>query len=311
MSSALPALSAVAGGALAVAAAIPAARKTSGVVNRGKEMAGQATDIIDKANMVKEEVSSHSTTIGKVGGVISAARKLGGKGTGGASKPKLSHLIEQHADIAMPRSNVYNQWTQFEMFPRITKGVESVSQDEDDKTNWSSKIGPSRRNWNGRITEQVPDERIAWKSEGGAEHQGVVTFHSLDQDLTRVLVQMEYKPKGPVETVGNTLRIQRRRVKRDLGLFKHFLELRGEETGAWRGRIDKKEDLQPRLAGQGDGQDKNGAGRPQQTAKRQGNRTRAGGQSAGNANGNGRARDRGNSSSRPRRSAATANSRGG
>jgi uncharacterized membrane protein len=181
--------------------------------------------------------------------VISAARKIGGKGDG-AGKPRLSHLIEQHTDIAVPRSNVYNQWTQFEMFPRITKGVESVSQQEDEKTDWTSKIGPSRRSWNGRITEQVPDERIAWKSEGGAQHQGVVTFHSLDDDLTRVLVQMEYRPKGPVETVGNTLRIQRRRVKRDLRLFKHFFELRGEETGGWRGRIDKQEDLEPELAGQ-------------------------------------------------------------
>jgi uncharacterized membrane protein len=308
----------MAGAAVAVAAAVPAVRKASGVMSRGRQVADQASNVMNAASTVKEEVSSHSSTIGKVGGMISAARKLGGKGKGGSGKPKLSHLIEQHTDIAVPRSNVYNQWTQFEMFPRITKGVESVSQDEDDKTSWTSKIGPSRRNWNGRIVEQVPDERIAWKSEGGAEHQGVVTFHSLDRDLTRVLVQMEYKPKGPIETVGNTLRIQRRRVKRDLRLFKHFLELRGEETGAWRGRIDKDEDLEPRLAGQGSGQEKkggnggdgdnrgNGGGRGRETQERPGGRVRAaGGQGARSRNGSGRAGGRSSGSGRRPASAAS------
>jgi hypothetical protein len=136
------------------------------------------------------------------------------------------------------------------MFPTLVKGIESVEQEDDDKAKWTAKIGPSRRTWTGKIVEQIPDERIAWKSEGGTALQGVVTFHSLDIDLTRVLLQMEYKPTGPVEWVGNTLRIQRRRAKRDLRLFKHFVELRGEETGAWRGRIDDGR-LEPKLSGQG------------------------------------------------------------
>jgi uncharacterized membrane protein len=259
---AMPAASTLAGAAVTVAAAVPVARRAGAMLGRGRQIADQATDVLDTASGIKDAVSSHSSTIGKVGGLISEVRHLGGSSHGGGSKPKLSHLIEQHTDISAPRSNVYNQWTQMEMFATITKGVESVSQDEDDKTSWTSKIGPSRRSWTGRIVEQVPDERIAWKSEGGAQHQGVVTFHSLDTDLTRVLVQLEYQPKGPIETVGNTLRIQRRRVKRDLRLFKHFIELRGEETGAWRGRIEKEEGLEPRLAGQSsDGQDgKNGGG---------------------------------------------------
>lgn len=206
------------------------------VVNQGKDMAGQAGQAVDTAKQFKEAVSSHSTTIGKVGAVVNQARKLGKSG-GGEGKPRLAHLIEEHTDIAVPRSVAYNQWTQLEMFPALVKGVEAVDQQQDDKAEWTSKIGPVRRHWPARITEQIPDERIAWRSEGGPTHRGAVSFHSLDDQLTRVLVQMQYKPSGPLETVGNTLRIQRRRVRRDLRLFKHFLEMEGEPTGEWRGRI--------------------------------------------------------------------------
>ncbi|MDQ2815190.1 MAG: SRPBCC family protein [Actinomycetota bacterium] len=237
------------------AIAVPAARKASGVakragdtINKGKDVAGKVSSAMDTASDVQQAVSSHSSTIGKVSGAIKAVK---GGGSGGGTKPKLSHLIEQHTDIAVPRSVVYNQWTQLKMFATITKGIESVEQESDENSKWTSKIGPSRRTWNGHVVEQIPDERIAWKSEGGAQLQGVVTFHSLDTDLTRVLLQMEYKPKGAFEWVGNTLRIQRRRAKRDLRLFKHFIELRGEETGAWREQIDEDDKLEPLFAGQG------------------------------------------------------------
>jgi uncharacterized membrane protein len=243
---------------------VPAAKKVKPVAERASKAAGQAGDLMEKgkeakgavseamdtASGIKDAIDSHSSTIGKVAGVVKAvASKGGNKG----SKPKLSHLLEQHCDIAAPRRTVYDQWTQFEMFPTIVKGIESVQQQEDDDetTTWTAKIGPSRRTWTGKIVEQIPDERIAWKSDGGAQLQGTVTFHDLDVDLTRVLLQMEYKPTGAVEWVGNTLRIQRRRAKRDLRLFKHFLEIRGEETGAWRGTIDADEKLEPAYSGQG------------------------------------------------------------
>jgi uncharacterized membrane protein len=236
-------------------------------------------------------VASHSSTIGKVGGLIKAIAK--GGGGSGQSKPKLSHLIEQHVDVAVPRSNVYNQWTQFEMFPTLTKGIESASQEEDDKVKWTAKIGPSRRSWTGKIVEQIPDERIAWKSEGGASLQGVVTFHSLNDDLTRVLLQMEYKPTGLVEWTGNTLRIQRRRAKRDLRLFKHFIEMRGEETGAWRGRIEEGEALEPQFSGQGkveeDRSSRSRSRRSSSQAQSPATRSRSGsGRSPANRSGGGR-----------------------
>lgn len=219
-----------AAGASAVAL-VPVAQQAARAVQKTRSAARGASDVLDQLGSVKDAVSSHSSTVGKAAALVSTARH------GGKNKPKLSHLIEEHTDIGVPRSVVYNQWTQMELFPTIVKGVETVDQKEDDQAVWTSKIGPVRRVWKARITEQVPDEKIAWKSESGPEHQGVVTFHSLGDDLTRVLIQIQYKPHGPLETIANELRIQRRRVRRDLRMFKHFLELRGEETGEWRGEI--------------------------------------------------------------------------
>lgn len=230
-----------AGAGIAVVPAVAAARKLGGTLSNAREQAGQVSDIAGKASQVMEAAGGHSSTIGKVGAAIKEAAKL----SGGDGAPKLSHVIEEHTDVAVPRSVAYNQWTQFEMFPAIMKGAESVEQQERDKVSWTSKIGPSRRSWQGEITEQVPDERISWKSTGGLSLRGVVTFHSLDDNLTHVLVEIEYDPRGPVEHVGNLLRVQRRRVRRDLRLFKHFVELRGEETGAWRSRIAKKSERGP------------------------------------------------------------------
>jgi uncharacterized membrane protein len=232
----------VAGGTALVAVpavVMPAISKISRAVKRGRDFAGKATDIVDTASDVKQAVSEKRSLPGKVGAVITQLKAMGSASEGAA--PRLSHVIEQHIDIAVPRDVAYDQWTQFEMFPAIMKGVQSVHQEETDKLDWTSKIGPSRRGWRAEITEQVPGERLAWKSTGGANHRGVVTFHRLDDNLTRLLVEMQYDPTGFFEMSANTLRIQRRRVKRDLRLYKHFLELRGEETGAWRGRIDKQQ----------------------------------------------------------------------
>jgi uncharacterized membrane protein len=197
----------------------------------------QMEDAAQSAESLKSAVSQRKSTLGKVGAAVSEVKKL--TGGGGSGKTKLSHIIEAHIDVAVPRSVAYNQWTQFEAFPAMTKGAEKAQQKGRDKVAWAAKIGPSRREWMAVITEQVPDEKVSFESKSGLQIKGVVSFHSLDEDLTRILVEMEYDPKGPVEHVGNLLRIQRRRARRDLRLFKHFLELRHEETGAWRGRIAK------------------------------------------------------------------------
>lgn len=254
-------------GAGAAALAAPAvavpmvrrARRASGrvgqVVDQTQDAVGKVSEAAGTANKLGEAVSSPAKAIGKIGGAITGR----GGGSGGSQAPKLSHLIEQHFDIAVSRSVVYNQWTQLEMFPTITKGVESVDQQDDDKAQWTSKIGPSRRSWTGRIVEQIPDERIVWKSEGGVATEGVVSFHDVGDGITRVMLQMEYHPRGAFEWTANTLRVQRRRVKRDLRLFKHFLEMRGEETGAWRGRIEDGEVVDGGDNGNGNGSG-NGSG---------------------------------------------------
>ncbi len=248
------------GAAVASAAvtALPAAVKVGKMVVDGVREAGgmadKAKDVVSTATDVKDAVGMGSGTFDKVRSAAGQVSKHAGGSK--SDKKKLSHLIEQHIDVAVPREVAYAQWTQFEDFATIMKGVEGVEQQRRDRWRWSSKIGPARREWLARITEQVPDERISWTTSGGAQLTGVVTFHRLDRDLTRVMVQMEYDPTGFVENVGNLLRIQRRRVWRDLKLFKHFLELRGEPTGESRQRVRKDRSVGPSLAGQSE----NGSG---------------------------------------------------
>jgi uncharacterized membrane protein len=145
--------------------------------------------------------------------------------------------IEKSVEVDAPLSTVYNQWTQFEEFPRFMEGVEQVTQLDDTRLHWRANVGGQTKEWYARITEQVPDERIAWTAEGGVFTAGVVTFHRISDDTTRVMLQMEYEPENIVEDVGDKLGFVTRRVDGDLKRFKEFLEARGVETGAWRGTV--------------------------------------------------------------------------
>ncbi|HZP57113.1 MAG TPA: SRPBCC family protein [Dehalococcoidia bacterium] len=145
--------------------------------------------------------------------------------------------IEKTIEVDLPVRTVYDQWTQFEDFPRFMEGVEQVKQLSDDRLHWVARVGGQRKEWDARITEQTPDQRIAWRSEDGDENAGVVTFHKLDDQHTRVMLQLGYSPEGIVESVGDKLGFMNRRVSSDLERFKEFIESRGAETGAWRGEI--------------------------------------------------------------------------
>jgi uncharacterized membrane protein len=147
--------------------------------------------------------------------------------------------IEKSIDIDLPIRTVYNQWTQFEEFPRFMEGVREVRQIDDTHLRWRAEIAAREKEWEAEITEQIPDERIAWRSRAGAGNAGVVTFHRLSETKTRVMLQLEYDPEGPVETAGDALGIVTRRVSGDLERFKDFVESRGRETGAWRGTVDR------------------------------------------------------------------------
>ena len=147
--------------------------------------------------------------------------------------------IEQSIDVNVPVSTAYNQWTQFEDFPQFMDGVEEVSQIDNQRLHWRANIGGKVEEWDAIITEQHPDERIAWKNTTGAVNAGVVTFHHLADNKTRVMLQMEYDPQGVVENLGDMLGVVSRRVGNDLERFKKFIEARGQETGAWRGEVER------------------------------------------------------------------------
>jgi uncharacterized membrane protein len=171
------------------------------------------------------------------GGVEAIKSSLGKKGGGG--KPSL--FIED-IDIGVPVSTAYNQWTQYQEFASFMKGIENVEAQDPQKSTWRGKIGPSRRQWEAHVVEQIPDRRIVWESKGEkGSTKGVVTFHPLADDLTKLLLVMEYYPQGPVEKVGNWMRLQGRRVHLDLMAFRRHITLQGEESGAWRGVIEEGE----------------------------------------------------------------------
>lgn len=148
--------------------------------------------------------------------------------------------IEQSIDVNVPVRTAYDQWTQFEEFPKFMEGVEEVKQLDDKRLHWRANIAGKVEEWDAEIKEQEPDMRIAWASTSGAHNAGVVTFHQLDDAKTRVMLQVDYEPEGIVENVGDALGFVSRRVKGDLERFKAFIEARGKETGAWRGEIEQE-----------------------------------------------------------------------
>lgn len=146
-------------------------------------------------------------------------------------------VIEKSIEINVPVRAAYNQWTQFEEFPKFMEGVKQVKQLDDKHLQWKADIGGKEKEWKAEITEQIPDERIAWTSRGGAINAGVVTFHRLSDSKSKVMLQMEYDPQGFVETVGDAVGVVTQRVQGDLERFKQYIENRGQETGAWRGTV--------------------------------------------------------------------------
>ncbi|HEX5616555.1 MAG TPA: SRPBCC family protein [Acidimicrobiia bacterium] len=145
--------------------------------------------------------------------------------------------IQESIDVDVPLSTAYNQWTQFEEFPRFMEGVEQVQQITDTQLHWKAEIAGVTREWDAEIVEQIPDQRVAWRSLDGSKNDGVVTFEPVDSVRTRVSMALDFEPEGFIESVGDTLGFVRRRAEGDLERFKHFIEERGAETGGWRGTV--------------------------------------------------------------------------
>ena len=148
--------------------------------------------------------------------------------------------IEESVEVEVPVRTAYNQWTQFEEFPEFMEGVEQVRQLTDTKVHWVAEIAGQRREWDAEITEQVPDERIAWRSIEGAANAGVVTFHRLGEGKSKVMLQLEFEPEGALEQAGDKLGMVKGKAKGDLKRFKTFIESRGRESGAWRGEVNQR-----------------------------------------------------------------------
>ncbi|MBE1876226.1 SRPBCC family protein [Myceligenerans pegani] len=145
--------------------------------------------------------------------------------------------ITKSIDVDVPVRTAYNQWTQFEEFPRFMEGVQEIRQLDPTHTHWKTEVGGVEREFDAEITEQHPDERVAWKSLSGPAQAGVVTFHRLNDDQTRVTVQLDWSPESAAEKVGAAVNFDEHRVQGDLERFKEFIESHGVETGGWRGDV--------------------------------------------------------------------------
>ena len=145
--------------------------------------------------------------------------------------------VEKSIEVNQPVRTVYNQWTQFEEFPRFMEGVEAVRQLDDQRLRWRAELAGTSEEWDAEITEPTPDQQVAWRSPRGRENSGTVRFEPVGADKTKVTVTLGYDPEGIVETTGDKLGFVDRRVQGDLERFKEFIEGRGAATGAWRGEI--------------------------------------------------------------------------
>lgn len=147
--------------------------------------------------------------------------------------------VTESVDVNVPIRTAYNQWTQFAEFPQFMEGVKEVRQITDTMTHWRVNVAGVAREFDAQITEQIPDERVAWRSIEGTDHAGVVTFHRIGAGTTRVTTQIEVDPTGLAENVADKVGLLKYRAKVDLTKFKEFIEVRGSETGAWRGIVGR------------------------------------------------------------------------
>jgi uncharacterized membrane protein len=187
-------------------------------------------------------------------GLADTAQKLVSGSEGGKEKAanvKLREIIQEYIDVAVSREFAYNAWKDYESLNEVFKGVQWVQEEDDGELKWVAKIGPSKREWGAEVKDDVEARKIGWESTGGEDIVGVVTFHELDQNLTHIMVQIEYHPKGALSSIANLLRIQRRRVRRDLRLFKHYVELKAEEDGEKKTKDEKDDQGESRQASGG------------------------------------------------------------
>jgi uncharacterized membrane protein len=232
------------------------------------KVAPKVADAGGAANIAKGVASKGGGIAETVGGVASG---IGSKLPGGKKEGKSPSgtgrgrrlPVEEWIDVGVDLETAYNQFTQFEDWPEFMHRVERIEQRDDTTLMWHENIWGVRRSWEAEITEQTPCERLVWRSKNGPQTLGVVTFHRLSDNLTRIMITMDFQPKGLFEKTSSGTRISRRALKSDLMRFKAFIELRDDATGSWDGRIedgevvdetedDEEQDEQPRASDEED-----------------------------------------------------------
>jgi uncharacterized membrane protein len=145
--------------------------------------------------------------------------------------------IQKDIIVDVPVKVAYDQWTQFESFPQFMDGVKEVVQLDEKTLRWRASVGGKEQEWEAQITEQTPDQVIAWRSTTGDPNAGTVRFEPAEDGKTRIALEISYEPNDAAEKIGDALGILERRVDGDLKRFKDFIEKRQAPTGAWRGEI--------------------------------------------------------------------------
>ena len=192
-----------------------------------------------------EKVESTAKNVGAnavEGAKANVERGLGGDGGNGGGGKKTRRLpIQRWTDVTVPVDQAYEAWTKFDQFPKFMHRVLSVEQKGDDALSWEEKIWFSKRQWEGCITERRKNDRIVWKTTSGMSHKGIISFHRLDERLTRVMVEMEFEPSGMIEKLGSGLRFVKRAVQSDLARFKAYVEMEDAEGIEYRSNDRQQE----------------------------------------------------------------------
>jgi uncharacterized membrane protein len=229
--------------------ALPAAATAAAALAYGARQG--ASEAKEKVEHEAEEVGRHGAEGAKqglgggIGGkLLSKVAGGGGGGGGGGDNPKKTRRlpIQRWTDVAVPIDKAYEQWTKFEEFPKFMHRVLNVKQQGDDKVAWDEKIWFSKRHWEGEVTDRRKNRRVAWKTTSGMSHAGVVTFHKLDDNLTRVMVTMDFVPQGMIEKMASGLRFVKRAVQADLARFKAYVEMGDVDGLDYKARPAEQED---------------------------------------------------------------------
>ena len=236
---------------------VPAALSAAGAVvaAKGPQLMQKLSDSAEeKGEDAAEglgEKAAQGAKKGLAGGAISKMLP-GGGGSGSGGKKTRRLPIQRWTDVTVPVDKAYQAWTDFDKYPTFMHRVLSVERKDRDKLSWEEKIWFSKRQWEGKITEQRKNDRIVWKTTSGMSHKGIVSFHELDENLTRVMVDMEFEPNGMIEKMASGLRFVKRAVQADLARFKAYVEMedaRGIEYRAAKEEDDEDGDQNGRESG--------------------------------------------------------------